>query len=177
MSTTNKYEMITIGKKEFRTDKNGILLIQEKIEANTCRTNVSPQLMFTQCYTGRTEKIFVGNWTSNGFWISKFRLQLFELRPDIITQFYIESETHYEKVIMKSSIGFSSLFIGLIWIILFSLPFAVFGLIGFLVGFALLILFYSYLTSIEYDRMIKAIENYIIVGIQKWNDSRQEIRI
>jgi len=159
--------MITIDKKEFRTDKKGILLIQEKIEANTCKTNVSPQLMFSQSYTGRTGKIFVGNWTSNGFWISKFRLQLFQLRPDIITQFYIESETRYEKVTMKSSIGFSSLFIGLIWIILFSIPFAAFGLIGFLVGVALMILFYSYLTSIEYDRMIKAIQNNIVVGIYK----------
>ena len=159
--------MITIDKKEFRTDKKGILLIQEKIEANTCKTNVSPQLMFGQSYTGRTGKIFVGNWTSNGFWISKFRLQLFQLRPDIITQFYIESEPRYEKVTMKSSIGFSSLFIGLIWIVLFSIPFAAFGLIGFLVGVALMILFYSYLTSIEYDRMIKAIQNNIVVGIYK----------
>lgn len=157
--------MITISKKEFRTDKKGILLIQEKIEANTCKTNVSPQLMFRQSYTGMTGKIFVGNWTSNGFWIAKFRLHLIHLRPFIITQFYIESETRYEKVTMKSSIGFSSLFKGLIWIILFAAPFATIGLIGFLVAVALMILFYSYWTSIEYDRMIKAIKNNIIVGI------------
>jgi len=157
--------MITIAKKEFRTDKKGILLIQEKIEANTCKTNLSPQLMFRQSYTGRTGKIFVGNWTSNGFWISKFRLQLFQLRPDIITQFYIAHETRYEKVTVRSSIGFSSLFIGLIWIFLFSTPFAVFGLIGFLAGVVLMVSFYLFLTIIEYDRMIKAIENHIVVGI------------
>jgi hypothetical protein len=44
--------MITIDKKEFRTDKKGILHIQEKVEANTCKTNVSPQLMFRQGYSG-----------------------------------------------------------------------------------------------------------------------------
>lgn len=157
--------MITINKKEFRTDKKGILLIREKIEANTCKTNVSPQLMFRQSFNGMTRKIFVGNWTSNGFWISKFRFQLVQLHPVIITQFYIESETRYEKVTMKSSIGFSSLFIGLIWIILLAAPFAIIGLIGFLVAVALMILFYSYLTSIEYDKMIKAIKNNIVDGI------------
>ena len=161
--------MITIDKKEFRTDKKGILLIQEKVEANTCKTNVSPQLMFSQGYTGRTDKIFVGNWTSNGFWLSKFRLQLFQFRPDIITQFYIESETRYEKVIMKSSIGFSSLFFGLMCIILFSIPFAVFGLIGFLVMVVMMILLYSFLTSVEYQRMLKAIKNNIVVGIYMTN--------
>jgi hypothetical protein len=159
--------MITIDTREFRTDKNGILLIQEKIEANTCKTNLSPQLMFRQGYTGLTAKIFVGNWTSNGFWISKFRLQLLQFRPDIFTQFYIESETRFEKVKMRTSIGFSSLLMGLIWIILFSIPFATLGLLPFLVVVALMIFFYSYLTSIEHDRMMKAIENHIIIGIYK----------
>jgi len=157
--------MITINKREFRTDKKGILRIQENIEANTCKTNLNPQLMFRQSYTGRTEKIFVGNWTSNGFWISKFRLQLFQLRPDIITQFYIESETRYEKVTMKSSIGFSSLFIGLMWIILFSVPFATVGQTGFFIGVVMMLILYSFLTSIEYNRMIKAIKDNIVVGI------------
>ncbi len=161
--------MITIDKKQFRTDKKGILLIQEKVEAITCKTNVSPQLLFRQSYTGRTEKIFVGNWTSNGFWLSKFRLHLIHFRPDIITQFYIESETRYEKVTLKSSIGFSSLFFWLIWIIIFSTPFAALGLIGFLITATMMILFYSYLTSVEYDRMIKSIKNNIVIGIYMTN--------
>jgi hypothetical protein len=164
--------MITFDRKQFQTDSVGISLIKERITQNTCKTNVSSQLMFRQSFTGLTGKLFVGNWTSNGFWISKFRLQFIQLRPDIITRFYIENEAPYEKVTMKSSIGFSSLFVGLIWMILFSVPFAsFFGLTGFLVAFAIMVFFYSLLTSIEYDRMIKAIKNNIINDIHMINSN------
>ena len=64
--------------------------------------------MFTQSFTGETSKVFVGNWENNGFWISKFRRQMLNLRPDIIARF-----TYYnnkkEKLTVNFSIGFSSL--------------------------------------------------------------------
>ena len=159
--------MITLGTKEFRTDEAGISQIQERVAANTCKTNLNPQLILRQSYTGLTNKVFVGNWTKDGFWLSKYRLQLFQLRPDIITRFSIQKETTYQKVTMKSSIGFSSLFLAMIFILLFSAPFASLGTSGFLMIVTFMVIFYALLASREYDKMMKAINDTIIKDIRK----------
>lgn len=154
--------MITLGNKEFRTDETGISLIRERVTKNTCKTNLNPQLLFVQSYTGRTNKLFVGNWTADGFWISKFRMQMMQFRPDIITSFLIQEEASRKKVTMRSSIGFSSLFTGMIISMCFSLPFMAFGLTGYLIVIALWIALYAYLASMEYDRIMKAIKDHIL---------------
>ncbi len=76
--------MIPIGKEFFQLHQGDSEIIEKNISLHTCKTNVSPQLMFNQSYTGETSKIFVGNWKKDGFWISKFRRQLLDFRPDII---------------------------------------------------------------------------------------------
>lgn len=158
--------MITLGTKLFRTNEAGILQIKERVAANTCKTNLNPQLIFRQSYTGLTDKLFVGNWTADGFWLSKFRLQLFQLRPDIITRFSIQKETTHQKVTMKSSIGFSSLLLAMIFILLFSAPFISLGSFGFLITVVLMVIFYALLASWEYDKMMKTINDTIIKDIR-----------
>ncbi len=158
--------MIRINKKVFWTDEDGISIITERIKENTCKTNINPELMFRQSYTGITGKLFVGNWTSYGFWISKYRHQFIQFRPDIITRFYFIESLHEKKIEMKSSIGFSSILFFLIIILVFSSSVASeFGDAGF---FSLLIIFsllYILLTKIEYENMLENIKSNILNNI------------
>ncbi len=127
--------MIQIKREKYKIDNYYIDLIKDKMAEETCKTNLSPQLIFRQSFTGVTLKTFVGNWTNNGFLISKFRMQLMQFRPDIIAKFKFLDKSDNSEVSIRYSIGFSSLFMGSIWIIMFAAPFAAFGLIGFLIGY------------------------------------------
>jgi hypothetical protein len=141
--------MICLKRQKYRIDSYYIDVIKERMVTETCKTNLNSQLIFRQSYTGYTFKAFVGNWSESGFWISKYRLQLIQLRPDIIAKFRFKDLSENSIVSIRYSIGFSSVFIGLIWIFLFSAPFVAFGLIVYLIGLALMIVFYSVLSVIE----------------------------
>ena len=167
--------MIPIGTIEFITDSEGLAQINEKVTQHTCKTNLNPQLMFRQSYTGLTKKLFVGNWTREGFWISKYRFQLYQFRPDIISRFYIGKDASNVKVTMKFSIGFSSILVGLILIMLFSSAFTASGPNGFLIAVGILTSLYICLASIEYDKMLKAIKNNILDGITRTKSSLDSI--
>lgn len=163
--------MIPFGIIEFTTDSDGLTLINERVAQHTCKTNIDPQLMFRQSFTGVTKRLFVGNWTDQGFWISRYKLQLYQFRPDIICRFNIENRTSTVKVNIRSSIGFSSLFTGMIIIILFSAPFVSSGKSGFLTAVVIMTILYICLASVEYDKTIKAIKNNVVYGIQRTNSS------
>ncbi|HLN74707.1 MAG: hypothetical protein ACM3O8_11170 [Methylococcaceae bacterium] len=163
--------MIQIGRIEFITDSNGLDQMKENVTLHTCKTNIDPQLMFRQSFAGVTKKLFVGNWTDQGFWISRYKLQLYQFRPDIICRFNIENRTSTVKVNIQSSIGFSSLFTGMIIIILFSAPFVSSGKSGFLTAVVIMTILYVCLASVEYDKTIKAIKNNVVNGIQRTNSS------
>lgn len=113
--------MIQIGRKTYELNQGESEIIDQNLNEHTCKTNINPQLMFRQSYTGETSKIFVGNWKENGFWISKFHRQLLNLRPDIIARFTYQG-IKKEKLIVKFSIGLSSLIsaflVGVIFMIL-----------------------------------------------------------
>lgn len=163
--------MISIGKIEFITDQEGMEHINEKVAQHTCKTNLNPQLMFRQSYNGITGKLFVGNWTDQGFWISRFKLQLNQFRPDIICHFNVENRPYTIKVTIRSSIGFSSLFTGMIVIILFSAPFISSGPSGFLIAVVIMTILYVCLATIEYNKMLKAIKDHIVNGIKGINSN------
>lgn len=163
--------MIPLGNIEFITDSNGIDQMKEKVTLHTCKTNIDPQLMFRQSYSGVTKKLFVGNWTDQGFWISRFKLQLNQFRPDIICRFNIEHRSSTVKVNIRSSIGFSSILTGMIVILLFSAPFVSSGKIGFLIAVVIMTILYVCLASVEYDKTIKAIKGNIVNGINRTNSN------
>ncbi len=127
--------------------KDGVReLIESRMSSNTCKTNLSPQLMFKQSYTGLTDKTFVGNWTKDGFWISKFRRQLMELRPDIIVRFDFHKQKNQTILKLRYSIGFSSILMGLIWILFISSAFSIPFRNGFIIVFTLFLIAYIILT-------------------------------
>lgn len=164
--------MIRIATNEFWTDKENILVINERVKENTCKTNINPELMFRQSYNGMTTKLFVGNWTSDGFWISKYRNQFIQLRPDIITRFYIKEDNEGIHVVMKSSIGFSSIFTFLILLLIFSSSSASeFGINAIYSVASIFILLYILLSKIEYDRMLTSIKKTVFndINITKSN--------
>lgn len=159
--------MILIKQKKYRIDNYYIDVIKEKMATETCKTNLSPQLMFKQSFTGITLKTFVGNWTKNGFWISKFRMQLIQLRPDIIAKFEFADNSENSVLSIQYSIGFSSLFIGLMWITMFALPFSAFGLVGFLIGLVVLIGGYVLLSVIELENLQETIIEKILSNVAR----------
>lgn len=163
--------MLLIGKIEFITDNEGIAHINEKVARHTCKTNLNPQLMFRQSYNGITGKLFVGNWSDQGFWISRFKRQLNQFRPDIICRFNVENRPQTVKVTIRSSIGFSSLFTGIIVIILFSVPFISSGSRGFLIAVVIITTLYVCLASMEYNKTLKAIKDHIVNGIKRTNSN------
>lgn len=167
--------MIPIGKIEFITDSEGLAQINERVTQHTCKTNINPQLMFRQSFSGITKKLFVGNWTDQGFWISKYRLQLYQFRPDIITRFYIENGSSNVKVTMKSSIGFSSILVGMFLIVLFSSIFTSSGPRAFLIAVVIFTILYVCLASIEYDKMLKAIKSNVVDGIKRTGSNLDRI--
>lgn len=59
--------MIKIGYQKFEIDNCLVDFVKEKMESSTCKTNLTPQLIFKQSFTGITDKTFVGNWTKKGF--------------------------------------------------------------------------------------------------------------
>ena len=154
--------MIRIKQEKYRIDRYKIDAIKDRMAEETCKTNVSPQLMFRQSFSGVTLKTFVGNWTKNGFWVSKFRLQLIQLRPDIIAKFNFSDRTDNSIVSIRYSIGFSSLFIGSFWIAAFPLLFVVFGLIGYLIGLVLMLGLYILLTIVELNNLREKILDRIL---------------
>lgn len=159
--------MILIKRKKYRIDNYYIDVIKEKMATETCKTNLSPQLMFKQSFTGITLKTFVGNWTKNGFWISKFRMQLIQLRPDIIAKFEFADNSENSVLSIRYSIGFSSLFIGLMWITMFALPFSAFGLVGFLIGLVVMIGGYVLLSVIELENLQEKIIEKILSNVAR----------
>lgn len=167
--------MIPLGTIEFITDSNGLAQINEKVTLHTCKTHLNPQLMFRQSYFGVTDKLFVGNWADQGFWISRFKRQLYQFRPDIICRFDVENSASAVKISIRSSIGFSSLFTGMIVILLFSASFISSGSFGFLMAVLIMTILYVCLASIEYDKTLKAIKNNVVNGIQRTGSSLDKI--
>jgi hypothetical protein len=159
--------MIPIKREKYKIDNYYIEVIKDKMAAETCKTNLSPQLMFKQSFTGITLKTFVGNWTKNGFWISRFRMQLMQLRPDIIAKFKFADNSENSVLSIRYSIGFSSLFIGLIWITMFALPFSAFGLVGYLIGLAVMIGGYVIFSIIELENLREKIIEKIMSHVAR----------
>ena len=154
--------MIKIGEETIHLKKGNFETIKENFIENTCKTNVSPGLMFKQSYTGMTEKAFVGNWKDYGFWISKFRLQMFQLRPDIIAKFFHLTGTS-ERLVIRYSIGFSSLifafFIGFLLTAYFLL---IYGEVYYFLSWIIWIGLYALISRFSLKRMKKAIEKKIL---------------
>jgi hypothetical protein len=157
--------MIRIYRQEIETQNGFEDIINERVANCTCKTNINPQLMFRQSYTGMTDKCLVGNWTMHGFWISKFRRQLAQFRPDIIARFSFKSEHPGLKIRIRYSIGFSSIFFAVFVIFFFSCGFIKFGYETFMVIVILLLGFYGVLIKTEFDSLKESIDDNILKGI------------
>ena len=160
--------MITIKKQIVKTESDLQDFISDKMSKNTCKTNLNPQLLFKQSYTGLTDKVFVGNWTKNGFWITKFRLQLSQFRPDIIANFRFKTEGKYQHINIRYSIGFSSLIIGLWLIFMFSFLFAAFSITTYITGLGALIALYILMIRMELKVIINKINETIFERVRKY---------
>jgi len=154
--------MIKLKTKKYQLNSETVRLIKEKVSEETCKTNLNPQLIFKQSFTGYTTKTFVGNWTQNGFWLSKFRLQLFQLRPDIIARFQFKQETNKVNLSIRYSIGFSSVVLAVVIIFILSPAFLVLGALAYFIGVSAMIGLYIKLAFDELDRLEKAITEKLL---------------
>ncbi|MBK6965270.1 MAG: hypothetical protein IPH20_15395 [Bacteroidales bacterium] len=157
--------MIKIHYQELNIEKNLESIIKDRMAELTCKTNLSPQLMFRQSYTGIASKLFVGNWTKSGFWISKFRLQVIELRPDIIIRFIFMPGPSSTRLGIRYSLGVSSILqlvfllsIASVFFVQISRPFIPYGL-------AALFVLYIYLARTELKKTEKIINEKLLGGI------------
>ncbi|MCK3685278.1 hypothetical protein [Maribellus sp. YY47] len=154
--------MIKLKSQKYELDLHAAQQIKDKVTEETCKTNVNPQLIFKQSYTGYTLKTFVGNWTPNGFWLSKYRKQLFQLRPDVIAKFRFEQEADKIHLSVRYSIGFSSVFTGLVIIFLFSTAFLSLGATAYLVVLVAMTALYVLLAFVELGRLEQAVKDKIL---------------
>jgi hypothetical protein len=156
--------MIRIKKEKYVLRKGDYELLNKNVVENTCKTNINPQLMFKQSYTGVTGKTFVGNWHKNGFWISKYRRQLLELRPDIISKFVFRGENK-ENLIVVHSIGFSSIFSSAFIGVFFIVFLKNFVDIPKIYGLAIWIFLYVLICSFALNKMRKSIKEKIMLKV------------
>lgn len=162
--------MIRISYQEIEIDESLEKLLKDRMAESTCKTNLNSQLLFRQSYTGRTSKAFVGNWTKNGFWISRFRIQMFQFRPDLIANFRFYSGPALSRISIRYSIGLSSILSALFVIFAFSLPLFSLGKGGYITGLIFLSGIYIVLTVFELDSLKKAINKNILSGLEaKYN--------
>lgn len=158
--------MIKIAYEELRIDSSFEGLLKDKMGKCTCKTNISPQLMLKQSYTGYTDKTFVGNWTKKGFWISKYRKQLFQFRPDIIARFSLSLDDSLIRINIRYSIGLSSIFYALIFIFALAILFVPIGSSGYSIGLLLLFLIYIVITKFELNSLQLSIKEKILSGFK-----------
>ena len=111
--------MIKIYNQEIEIEKRYEDAIRNKITNCTGKSNLNPQLLIKTRSTSFSNKLFIGNKTRDGIWITKNNIQL--IIPDIIARFSFNSEQSILKI--RYSIGFSSIVGGFFWIVLFSLIF------------------------------------------------------
>ena len=161
--------MIKIGQEKISLKKGSFEIIKENFAENTCKTNLSPGLMFKQSYTGITDKAFVGNWRKYGFWISKFRMQLIDLRPDIIAKFYYQKGTS-ERILIRYSIGFSSFISWFFLGILFSMYMFIYGQEYYILAWTFWIILYIGLSIYSLKRMKKAIKEKIFYNVKLYEE-------
>lgn len=158
--------MLNLGTEEVTTKPCNEEVIKQRLTEHTCKTNLNPQFMIKQSYTGFTNKTFVGNWTEYGFWISKYKLQMWQFRPDIIARFYLKKRASSLQVKIKYSLGFSSIFWGSILILIFSAILSSALMKNNL--FSAISIFsaiYVIATIIQYRIMKKAVNDKILKGI------------
>jgi hypothetical protein len=157
--------MIKIHYQELNIESNLESNIKNRMSELTCKTNLSPHLMFRQSYTGIANKLFVGNWTKSGFWISKFRLQVLEVRPDIIIRFIFMPGTTSTRLGIRYSLGISSILqlvfllcLVAVFFVQISRPFIPFGLTAFFI-------LYIYIARTELMKSKKIVNEKLLNGI------------
>ena len=157
--------MIQIGSEKYIIDSRYVDVIKDRMAKETCKTNLNPQLMFRQSFTGITSKTFVGNWLKHGFWISKYRVQLIQFRPDIIARFTFAGDSANSIVSVRYSIGFSSLFVGLILIATFTFPFLALGRTMYAIVVIISIIFYILFSAIAFENMKEKVVEKLLNNI------------
>ena len=164
--------MIILKQKIYTISDKEKLILEEVILENTLERGLHPQLIFYQTYMNSASgKLFIGNISKNGFWISKYRTQLFQLRPDILIFFkYNELANNKVKLRITYRLGFSSIVQCLFYSIYFGISLIggflllidVGKLNAILVSLSLFFLFYSLITSISLSSAEDLVEEHFL---------------
>ncbi len=149
-----------IGQMEYEINPEKIKEIETNISKYTCKTNVSPHLLFRSPYTEDTSRVFIGNWMKDGFWITRYRKQFINFRADIIAKGNFINTQRRDKLVFKFSLGFSSI-LGGFFIILF-LAYFLISLVPIYLAFSLPIIAYVFMTNLEIRKAKSAIERYLL---------------
>ena len=152
--------MIEIGKEEQKLEISRSD-IENRLIKHTCKTNLNPNLLFTTIYTDNTAKVFIGNWTKNGFWITRYRKQFINFRADIVAKGTFNKTNAGINLQFEYAIGFSSIVGGGLIIIILSLLLAMNGLNPYL-AFSLPVLLYCVFSKIEVNKAKSAINKYLL---------------
>jgi hypothetical protein len=128
-------------------------------------------MIFRPAYNGSTRKAFVGNWTKNGFWISKLQWQTILFHPNVIARF-IYHKGAPDRLEIRYSTGFSGLISALFAGYLFTLYFMHFGQVYYFLSWIAWIVIYTGYAMYSLKRMKKAIQEKIFFGLQKINKHR-----
>lgn len=153
--------MIEIRKEEYKLFLADRQKIKDRLIKHTCKTNLNPHLLFRNKFTEDTSKIFIGNWTDDGFWVTRFRRQIINFRADIVAKGVVEERSNDLLLHFKYSLGFSSIIGGLISILVVGLFLNSLGL-GLLWSALIPAPLYILLSYFEVSKMKSVIYDYLI---------------
>lgn len=152
--------MLKIGQIEYEVNEEKVKDIESNIAKYTCKTNLSPHLLFKSPYTEGTSKIFIGNWLKDGFWITRYRKQFVNFRADIIATGNFVNTLTMNKLVFRFSIGFSGIIGGFFIILLIALILA--SIVPIYLAFGLPIIVYILMTSLEMKKAKNTIEKFLL---------------
>ncbi len=158
--------MIEVGK-----DKHHLLItdrikIKERLVKHTCKTNLSPHLLFTNQYNDNTSRTFIGNVTDDGFWITRYRKQFMNYRADVVAKGTFKEYGSKLELSFNYSLGFSSI-VGGAFIIIIIAAIMISNGLNFFLSFAIPIIIYGLLTRLEVSKAKEAINNYLLNEYQE----------
>lgn len=156
---------------EIGTDKHNLILsdkpkVEDRLIKHTCKTNLSPHLLFRNIYTDNTSKVFIGNWTDNGFWITRYRKQFINFRADVVAKGTFKEANKKLQLNFNYSLGFSSVVGGLFIILFITLMLTSFGL-NFFVAILFPVTLYVIFSKREMKKAKDAIEKYLLYEDQE----------
>ena len=156
--------MITIGKQHYESRKEVFSEIKDRLVETTAKSNLNPNLLFRLPYFESSTKKFIGNWTNDGFWITKCKKGFLHFNSSVVAKAKLVDHGVHGFIDVKYSLSLSTIFEGFIIICLFTTLLTAILFPVYISAFIIICL-YVLLLFAEKNSFRKFIERHIILGL------------